>query len=98
MVNKCVALLMLRSDLTLQGSQFSERHLSLFMIGLRAVPMKVILHKINPFTRYRVGDDHHRSFHNGFSHGRGINDRLDIVAVDFQYVPAKTFPLSTQVL
>src|SRR5256885_383897 len=62
------------------------------MIRRRAVPVEVIFHEIDALAGYGMGDDHHRLLYDGLSHLAGVDDGLNVVTVDFQHVPAESFP------
>src|SRR3712207_9305319 len=62
------------------------------MVGRRAMPMKVIFHKIDTLTGHRVSDNHDRLIDDGFGHLNGVNESLDIIAVDFEHMPTKRLP------
>jgi len=47
------------------------------------VPVKVVLHKINAFSGYGMGNNHHRFFDDGFSHIAGVNYCFYIISVNF---------------
>src|SRR4051812_14344338 len=67
------------------------------MIRWRTMPVEIAFHKIDTFTRNGIGNDNDWFFGDSLGHGAGINDRFYIIAINFECMPTKGFPLLFQV-
>ena len=62
------------------------------------MPMIIIFHEVHTFTGYGVGDDDTGFVGDGPGHATGVYDTFDIIAIDLEYMPAKTLPFALEIL
>jgi len=83
-------------DAPAESAELVKSHFRLFTIGGFAVPFVFAFEFDDAFAGDGMGDDERGLFVNGFGLLHGGDDFLEVVAVNFQNVPAEGFPFGVQ--